>query len=114
MIVSLGYIAYFLIGSFSWLQLAYSLRKKTINLSSWSMASLAVGLVLLQFTLFYGVVPTYVIIGNGVSTLGTIGNLLRIMMFKHNYKTRRKTLLDEHQTTEHVWTQVFEDGQEYA
>lgn len=78
----LGYIAYFLICAFSWLQLYFSFRGRTINLGITPLVSLAAGLAVLQAALFMGVgTPLYLLVGNGLSLVGTVLNLVRVKFF---------------------------------
>jgi hypothetical protein len=78
----IGYIAYFLISAFSWAQLGFSLKHKTLNLGIWPMVALVVGLGLLQTSFLYATVPLYIIVGNAASLTGTFLNLLRVSLFK--------------------------------
>lgn len=85
----LGYIAYVLIVAFSWLQLFFSFRGRTINLGAWPLVSLTAGLAALQVALFLGpATPLYLLVGNGLSFLGTAVNLLRVTIFKPRPTTR--------------------------
>jgi hypothetical protein len=93
MITILGYTAYFLISVFSWLQLGFSLRKKTLNLGLLPLVALTLGLALLQVTLFYGVVPTYIIVGNAASTIGTALILLHTLSVQR--AARRQAIIEK-------------------
>ncbi len=84
MVTYFGYAAFVLICGFSWFQLGFSFRHRTINLGSWPMVVLVLGLALLQSTFFFVTVPLFMVIGNAASLTGSALNLLRVRFFRED------------------------------
>jgi len=56
-------------------------RGKNLNLGAWPLASLTLGLALLQLSFFFvpGGVPAYLFFGNGASFIFTAINLVHVL-----------------------------------
>ena len=102
-----GYVAYFFIVLFSPMQLFLMAKGKNIDLGVWPLASLILGLVLLQGTFFYVTVPLYVFVGTATSLTFTAAIAACVV---HSRWAQR---LDPPATAAAQGCQVNEDGTNY-
>lgn len=71
----LGYVAYFLICAFGFLQLFNMVRGSNRDLGRLPLVSLVAGLALLEYQVIRDGAPTYIYWGNAASLIATVLNL---------------------------------------